>query len=165
MDINNSGGQTVLRGILLGYHSNGTLQRFLQSPKENLPWHQWAIQITSALSRLHELGINHMDLKPANIVLSSIPMKAILIDVSGAGGTSRDWLSPEMRTLLEPLSEDLNSRIQNDIWALGKIVSLMANVASDKTAQRVLTRLSQLATTELPPRISLQGALSLLSQT
>ena len=92
-------------------------------------------------------------------------MKAILIDVSGVGGTSRDWLSPEMRTLSEPLSEDLNSRIQNDIWALGKIVSVMANAANDKTVQRPLTRLSQLATTELPPRISLQDALLLLSKT
>jgi hypothetical protein len=155
MDTNNSGDQNVLRGILLEYHSNGTLQSFLQSPKGGLPWHQWAIQITSALSRLYELGITHMDLKPANIVLSSIAMKAILIDVSGCGGTSRDWLSPEMRTLSEPLSEGLNARIQNDIWALGKIVSVMANAASDKTAQRLLIRLSQLATTELPLRISL----------
>lgn len=165
MGVNSSDGQTFLRGILLEYHSNGTLQSFLQSPKEDLPWHQWAIQIISALSRLHEFGITHMDLKPTNIVLSSIAMEAILIDVSGVGGTSRDWLSPEMRTLSEPLSEDFNSRIQNDIWALGKIVSAMANTASDKTVQRLLARLSQLATTELPPRIPLQDALSLLSQT
>jgi hypothetical protein len=165
MGVNDSYGQTVLRGILLEYHSNGTLQSFLQSPKEDLPWQQWAIQITSALSELHELGISHMDLKPANIVLSGIGMKAILIDVSGVGGTSRDWLAPEMRTLSEPLSEDLNSRIQNDIWALGKIISVMADAANDETVQRLLTRLSQLATTEVPPRISLQDALSLLSKT
>lgn len=165
MGINSSDGQTVIRGILLVYHSNGTLKSFLQSPKKDLPWLQWAIQITSALSRLHDFGITHMDLKPTNIVLSTIAMEAVLIDVSGVGGTSRDWLSPEMRTLSEPLSEDLQSRIQNDIWALGKIVSVMANATSDQTEQRLLTQLSQLATTELLPRISLQDALSLLSQT
>ncbi|KAL3426071.1 calcium/calmodulin-dependent protein kinase type 1B [Phlyctema vagabunda] len=160
--VNDSSGHTVFRGILLEYHSNGTLQRFLQSPQDDLPWYQWAIQITSALSRLHEFGITHMDLKPTNIVITSA-MEAILIDVSGIGGTSRDWLSPEMRSLSEPLSEDFSSRIQNDIWALGKIFMVMANAASDETVQRLLTRLSQLATTELPPRISLQDALSLLS--
>ncbi|KAH8707028.1 kinase-like domain-containing protein [Phaeosphaeriaceae sp. PMI808] len=165
MSINSSDGQTVLRGILLVYHSNGTLQSFLQSPKKDLPWFQWAIQITSALSRLHEFGITHMDLKPTNIVLSTIAMEVVLIDVSGVGGTSRDWLSPEMRTLSEPLSEDLKSRIQNDIWALGKIVSVMANATSDQTEQQLLTQLSKLATTEFLPRISLQDALSLLSQT
>ncbi|KAG9229914.1 hypothetical protein BJ875DRAFT_347569, partial [Amylocarpus encephaloides] len=72
-----------------------------------------------ALSRLHELGLAHMALKPANIVLGSIAMKAILVDVSGVGGTRRDWRSPEMRTSTEPC-EDLNSRIQNNIWAAGE---------------------------------------------
>jgi len=162
MDMNNNSGQIVLQGILLEYHSNGTLESNIQSPIRDLPWKQLALQITAALNHLHELGITHMDLKPANIVLS-IAMEAILIDVSGIGGTTRDWLSPEMRSLSEPLSEDMNSRIQNDIWALGKIVSMMASAASDEATKEVLTRVSQLATTELPPRISLQDALSLLS--
>ncbi|KAL5349514.1 hypothetical protein ACLOAV_005809 [Pseudogymnoascus australis] len=93
-------GQTVLRGILLEYHSNGTLQDVLRSSRKDLPWRQWAVQITNALKRLHQLGIAHMDLKPANIVLSrsSEGLKATLVDLSGIGGTTRGWLSPEMET-------------------------------------------------------------------
>ena len=38
MGVNSSDSQTVLRGILPVYHSNGTLESFLQSPKKDLPW-------------------------------------------------------------------------------------------------------------------------------
>ncbi|TVY13911.1 hypothetical protein LARI1_G008939 [Lachnellula arida] len=155
--------QTVLRGILLEYHSNGTLQSALQLRKKDLPWHQWAVQITSTLNRLHQLGITHMDLKPANIVFSSEDLKATLIDLSGIGGTSQEWLSPEMRMLSEPLSQDMDSRMQNDIWALGRILSVMADTACTEMEKRVLTRVSRHATTDVPPRISLQDALLLLN--
>ena len=144
------------------YHSNGTLQNVLQSPKKGLPWHQWAIQITSALSRLHQFGITHMDMKPENIVLGSEYREAALVDLSGIGGTTRDWLSPEMKALSEPLSQDMDSRIQNDIWALGRILSVMADAACDETERQILNRVSRHASAEIPPRISLQDALSLL---
>jgi serine/threonine protein kinase len=96
---------TILRGILLEYHPNGTLQDALDSPnpKTNFLWHQWVVEITGALARLHQLGITHMDLKPKNIVISE-HLNAILIDVSGIGGVTRKWLSPEMKILPEPLS-------------------------------------------------------------
>lgn len=91
-------------------------------------------------------------------------MEAILIDLSGIGGVTRAFLSPEMLTSSDPWSEDLNSRIQNDIWALGKIFSVMADAANDKTVQQLLTQVSHLATSKLPPRISLQDTLGLLSK-
>ena len=59
-----------------------------------------------------------MDLKAKNIVLSR-NMHAILINISGIKGTTRKWLSPEMKSILEPLSQDIEARKQNDIWALG----------------------------------------------
>ena len=52
-----------------------------------------------------------MDIKPINIILSGKAIDAILIDVSGVGGTSRDQLSLEMRDLLELLSKDFTSCI------------------------------------------------------
>ena len=162
MKIDENNSQTVLRGVLMEYHSNGTLQNVLQSPKKGLPWHQWAIQITSALSRLHQFGITHMDMKPENIVLGSEYREAALVDLSGIGGTTRDWLSPEMKALSEPLSQDMDSRIQNDIWALGRILSVMADAACDETERQILNRVSRHASAEVPPRISLQDALSLL---
>lgn len=125
-------GRAVLQGILLEYHPNGTLQNALQdalqSPKpKDLPWHRWAFQVAGTLTRLHQIGVTHMDLKPENIVLSE-DLNAILIDLSGIGGTTRRWLSPDMKILSDPLSQDMKSRMQNDIWALSEIISAMADI-------------------------------------
>jgi serine/threonine protein kinase len=100
---------TSLQGILLEYHPNGTLQSALQSPKLNFPWHRWAVQITRAVDALHQNGIAHMDLKPRNIVLSK-DLNAILIDTSGIGGTTRKWLSPEMKHQPNPLAQDIDGQ-------------------------------------------------------
>ncbi|KAH8586633.1 kinase-like domain-containing protein [Bisporella sp. PMI_857] len=153
---------TSLQGILLEYHPNGRLKDVLQSPKPNYPWHQWALEITRTLDALHRNGIAHMDLKPENIVLSR-NMHAILIDISGRGGTTRKWLSPEMRSLPEPLSQDIEARKQNDIWALGQILSAMAHATYDSMEYKVLSRISLLAMAEVPPRIPLRNAISILS--
>lgn len=128
---------TSLQGILIEYHPNGTLQNVLQSPELNSPWHRWAVQITRTVDALHQNGITHMDLKPENIVFSK-DLNAILIDPSGIGGTTRKWLSPEMRHLPEPLSQDFEARKQNDIWALGQILSAMAQTTCDEEEHRVL---------------------------
>lgn len=50
-----------------------------------------------------------MDLKPGNIVISA-GLNAILIDVSGSGGVTQEWLSPEIRDLPDPLSKNIESR-------------------------------------------------------
>lgn len=153
---------TSLQGILLEHHPNGTLQNVLQSPKLNLPWHRWAVQITRTVDVLHQNGITHMDLKPENIVLSK-DLNAILIDPSGIGGTTRKWLSPEMRLLPEALSQHFEARKQNDIWAIGQILSVMAQTTCDEEEHRVLSKVSRLATTEVPPRIPLGDIISILS--
>jgi len=151
-----------LHGILLEYHPNGMLQDVLQSPKPDYPWHCWALEITYTLEALHRNGIAHMDLKPENIVLDR-NMHAIVIDISGIGGTTGKWLSPEMRSLPEPLSQDFEARKQNDIWALGQILSAMAHAAYDAMEREVLSKVSLLATAEVPPRIPLRDAISILS--
>jgi serine/threonine protein kinase len=153
---------TGLQGILLEYHPNGMLQDVLQSPKPNYPWYRWALEITCTLEALHWNGIAHMDLKPENIVLSR-NMHAILIDISGSGGISRKWLSPEMRSLPEPLSQNIEARKQNDIWALGQVLSAMAHATYDAMGHEVLSKVSSLATADIPPRIPLRNAISILS--
>jgi serine/threonine protein kinase len=150
-----------LQGLLLEYHPNGRLKDMLQSPKPNYPWHLWALEITCTLEALHRNGIAHMDLKPENIVLSR-NMHAILIDISGVGGTSREWLSPEMKSLPEPLHQDIKARKQNDIWALGQILSAMAHATYDAMERKMLSEISLLATVETPPRIPLRDAISIL---
>jgi serine/threonine protein kinase len=160
---------TVLRGILLEYHPNGTLHDVLQTalqspkPKKNFPWHRWAVQITTTLAHLHQVGITHMDLKPENIVLSE-DLDTILIDLSGIGGPTRKWLSPEMKILSNPLSQDMESRKQNDIWALGSIISAIADATCNEKEVQVLRRVSLHATAEVPLRSSLRDAISILSQ-
>lgn len=152
---------TILCGILLEYHPNGTLQAVLQLPKPAYPWSRWALQITCTLDALHRNGIAHMDLRPANIVLSK-KNHAILIDISGIGGTTRKWLSPEMMSLPEPMAQDIEARKQNDIWALGQIFAAMAHATYNSIEQEVLSNVPRLATIEAPPRIPLSYAISLL---
>ena len=152
---------TSLQGILLEYYPNGILQNALKSPKPNYPWHRWALQITRALDALHQNGITHMD-QPRNIVLSK-NNDAILIDLSGIGGTTRKWLLPEMISLSEPLSQDFKARKQNDIWTLGLILFAMAHATCNAIEREVLSKVSILAATEFLPRISLENAISLLS--
>jgi hypothetical protein len=153
---------TSLQGILLEYHPNGMLQDVLQSRKPNYPWYRWALEITCTLEALHRNGIAHMDLKPENIVLSR-NMHAVLIDISGIGGTTRKWLSPEMKSIPEPLSQDIEARKENDIWALGQILSAMAHATYDAMEHEVLGKISLLATAEFPPRIPLRNVISFLS--
>ncbi len=102
-----------------------------------------------------------MDLKPTNIVLSE-DFNAILIDLSGIGGTTPQWLSPEMRHQRKPLAQDIKARKQNDIWALGQILSAIAQNTCDEE-HRVLSEVSRLATTEVPSRIPLRDITSILS--
>lgn len=90
----------------------------------------------------------HMDSKPENIVLSK-DLSAILMDPSGIGGRTRKWLSPEMRLLLEPLSQDFEARKQNDIWTLGQI--LWATLSGSKPpSERLPKRLIKSNTSDVP---------------
>ncbi|KAF2191720.1 kinase-like protein [Zopfia rhizophila CBS 207.26] len=163
--------QTVLRGILLEYHPNGTLGDALQGAQDTLlsskpntawPWRKWALQIACALAYLHEHGITHMDLKPSNVVISA-EANAVLIDISGIGGITQEWLAPEMHHVSDPLSESMESRIRNDIWALGKLLSEMATVLCNNIEKKHLGRIALGATAEDPSsRTSIHDIISTL---
>lgn len=158
------GGSTVLRGLLLEYHRNGTLEMALKSPPSNMDglWRRWGLQIIRALACLHERGIAHMDLKPSNVVISA-DMNAMLIDVSGIGGVTRQWLSPEMLQEKDPMSHGFEARKQNDIWALGRMLLAMAQASSDKDEAQLLRSIS-LSATRTPPRIPLSEAVRSFSE-
>ena len=68
-----------------------------------------------------------------------------------------------MRSLPEPFSEDIEARKQNDIWTLGQILSAMAHVTYNAMEHEVLSRISLLATADVPSRIPLPDAISILS--
>lgn len=67
-----------------------------------------------------------------------------------------------METLSNLLSQDIELRIQNDIWALGKILLEMGDAACSRTEQGVLKQVSQHATSTNPLWIPLQDVLSML---
>jgi serine/threonine protein kinase len=158
-------GSTVLRGILLEYHPNGTLEMALKSPNPDMDgrWRRWGLQITTAFACLHEHGIAHMDLKPSNVVISA-DMNAVLIDISGIGGVTRQWLSPEMLKEKDPMSQGLEARKRNDIWGLGQVLLAMAEACSDKDEKQLLRTISPSAL-RAPPRIPLSEAIAALNST
>ncbi|KAK3693127.1 kinase-like domain-containing protein [Podospora appendiculata] len=161
-----SNAEKVVRGILLEYHPNGTLQDALRSPKSvhmDARWQAWGLQIARALARLHQNGITHMDLKLANIVVTA-DWNAVLIDISGIGGVTREWLSPEFHDEGDPLSWDMEARKSNDVWALGKILTAMADVSCVEEESQLLRRIAQSALqTSSSRRISLGDIITKLS--
>ncbi|KAK8002325.1 hypothetical protein PG989_002044 [Apiospora arundinis] len=150
----------VLRGFLLEFHPHGTLEDALQSPDpvgaQSLQ--RWALHIAMGLQELHNLKLTHMDLKPSNIVINA-EGDAILIDISGRAIT-QEWLSPEMRDLFSPCSEDLDTRIRNDFWAFRRLLSLMCSRSSDIQEQELLHSLESIV--DPRPHISLCEAISKL---
>ncbi|GAB1311791.1 hypothetical protein MFIFM68171_02001 [Madurella fahalii] len=154
----------VLRGFLLEHHPNGTLESALKSPTPETRerWCEWALQIASAFAEMHRRGLAHMDLKPSNVVLSG-ESDAVLIDISGIGGVTRQWLYPEMlESKKDPLSWGIAAQQQNDIWALGQIILAMAD-ACCADEQKQLLRSVALATTRPCPRIPLSEVIAALS--
>ncbi|EXJ82238.1 serine/threonine protein kinase [Capronia epimyces CBS 606.96] len=131
--------QQVIRGFLLEYYSGGTLERCLQEKSwTDLPWRQWPVQIGHGLQTLHCRGITHMDLKPSNIVLDDHGI-AVIIDISGIGGVTWNWLAPELR---ERVGADAHFTFEEgrggDIWAYGKLlVEIAKSVGRIEGVQRM----------------------------
>ncbi|CAP79767.1 hypothetical protein EN45_086540 [Penicillium chrysogenum] len=125
------GQRWIISGVLLEYYGGGSLQHILDEQRmTDLPWERWPIQIGTALHRFHVAKKTHMDLKPSNIVIDS-DGNAILIDVSGIGGITHQWLAPEIRNEISPLDLTFHIRQLNDTWAFGKLLSLLVSNARD----------------------------------
>jgi len=107
-----------------------------------------------------------MDLKLSNIVISA-DSDAVLIDISGIGGVTRDWLLPEVQASNLLWKETFELRKQNDIWAFGKLPLMLANTTSPNMTeqQRLLLDFARKAATATLPRISLQDAMHELAST
>jgi hypothetical protein len=70
-----------------------------------------------------------------------------------------------MRDLDDSLSQNVESRKQNDVWALGSMLSMMANVSLIDTEKQLLRIVALDATAEDPySRISLREIISNLSR-
>ena len=71
-----------------------------------------------------------MDVKPKNVAMSK-EWSAVMLDVSGIGGTGDKWLLPELFESLNRCSERWKMRVQSDTWALGKVLASMVEAMND----------------------------------
>jgi tRNA A-37 threonylcarbamoyl transferase component Bud32 len=113
---------------------------------------------------MHQIGVTHMDLKPKNVVMSK-EWNAVLIDVSGIGGATDEWLLPELFETLDRCSVSWELRVQSDTWALGKILASMAKAIDDGKDEEKITLLQIAQEVErFRGRISLSTITRRLSQ-
>ncbi|KAI0103388.1 kinase-like domain-containing protein [Nemania sp. FL0031] len=154
----------VLRGVLIEYYPNGTLKDALRSPRPQMDgrWLVWGLQIAKALACLHEKGVTHMDLKPSNVVINA-EWSAVVIDISGIGGVTPEWLSPRLRKKANPLIQSFETRKQNDIWALGKILFTIAKASKNVVDKELLESVAW-AAIQVPVCISLDDIIRRLSR-
>ncbi|KAJ5800226.1 protein kinase domain-containing protein [Penicillium psychrosexuale] len=152
--------QMVIGGILLEYYSGGSLQRVLSEQRiRRFGWERWAIQIGNALSIIHGEKKTHMDLKPSNIVLDD-DGNAVIIDISGIGGITYNWLAPEIRGEMSRLDLPFQTRRLNDVWAYGKILTEIALNAGNSPFARTLRWVADHLTKDVDARWTLSDGLS-----
>lgn len=115
--------QMVVSGILLEYYSGGSLQRVLNEQRvREFCQERQGVQIGNASGILHRANKTFIDIKPSNIVLDD-DGNAVLIDISGIGGVTHDWRSPEIRDEISRIELPFQTRRLNDIWAYGKLLT------------------------------------------
>jgi serine/threonine protein kinase len=86
----------VISGVLFEYNRGGSLKCVLNEQRvREFGWEQWATQIGNSLSTIHRAKKTHIDIKPSNVVLDDSG-NAVLIDISGNGGITHEWLAPEI---------------------------------------------------------------------
>ncbi|OQD77634.1 hypothetical protein PENDEC_c002G01880 [Penicillium decumbens] len=161
---------TVVTGFLLEYYSGGSLDKFIEESeiqKDSLPI-QWATQIGSALETLHAKGRTHLDIKQSNVLLDA-EQNAILIDISGTGGYTWEWLSPEIQDIvlnnveLLPWDMPFETRVAADCWAFGKLLLALAEKSGTGSVSEALRSVADgLMETAPEVRVSLGGALAQL---
>ncbi|KKZ66545.1 hypothetical protein EMCG_07659 [[Emmonsia] crescens] len=159
-----SDGPRVVTGILLEAYSGGSLRQvLLENRVAEYPWKQWPVQIGTALNRFHEAKKTHMDIKPSNVVIDS-EGSAVVIDISGIGGITRQWCSPEIQQdERSPFDLPFEQRRLNDVWAYGKLLSEIGSHAREDPFASTLKQVADCLMKEnSQTRMSLTRAISLL---
>ena len=117
-------------GLLSEYCSIGTLDRFLEKERSLLVRMILAEQICTALQAMHEDHFCHLDLKLANIFITS-SAQGIEIRIGDLSNISKEGelvehcstlASPEM--MLDP-GEFVTAKVSMDLWALGEILLVL----------------------------------------
>ena len=132
LDFVQTDGRTLL---LLDFHSAGTLQSSLGEPVPLGRFLRIAPTIAHVISRLHERGLVHKDIKPANIVLEPVTEQVWLTGFGIASRLPRERQAPEPPEIIAGtlaymapeqtgrMNRSVDSR--SDLYALG--VTLLPN--------------------------------------
>ncbi|PYI10643.1 kinase domain protein [Aspergillus sclerotiicarbonarius CBS 121057] len=158
-----SDGPLVVTGILLKAYPGGSLRQVLSENRvAEYTWKKWPVQIGTALNRFHEANKTHMDIKPSNIVIDS-EGNAVIIDIGGIGGMTRQWCSPEIQDETSPFDLPFEQRRLNDVWAYGKILfEIGSHAKDDPFANRLKQVADCLMRENCQTRMSLPMAISRL---
>ncbi|KAJ5562408.1 protein kinase domain protein [Penicillium sp. DV-2018c] len=91
-------------------------------------------------------------------------VNAVIIDISGIGGITRKWLSPELQDEPSPCDLSFEQRRLNDVWAYGKLLSEFALHAKDDPFANSLEQVAKCLMKDSPQsRMSLPRAISRLN--
>ncbi|KAM5465083.1 hypothetical protein MauCBS54593_006718 [Microsporum audouinii] len=159
-------GEQVVVGALLQFYSGGSLRQVLDDGRiSEHHWEQWALQIGTILRLFHAAGRTHMDIKCSNIMLDG-GGDAVLIDISGIGGTTHEWCAPEIQDEISPFDLPFEVRRLNDIWAYGKLLSEIASHAGSSPHAIALKQVARcLMREDTTTRIGISEAMSRLEAT
>ncbi|EEQ35504.1 protein kinase domain-containing protein [Microsporum canis CBS 113480] len=159
-------GEQVVVGALLQFYSGGSLRQVLDDGRiSEHHWEQWALRIGTILRLFHAAGRTHMDIKCSNIMLDG-GGDAVLIDISGIGGTTHEWCAPEIRDEISPFDLPFEARRLNDIWAYGKLLSEIASHAGSGPHAIALKQVAGcLMREDTTTRIGISEAMSRLEAT
>lgn len=125
----------VVTGILLEYYSGGLLQQVRDETRmKEYPWENWAVQLGTA----------------------------VLIDISGIGGVTYEWRSPEIRKEISPISLPFEVRKLNDTWVYGKLLLIIASHAEDGPFTETLKLMATGLMEDAQTRMTLDEAILLL---
>ena len=120
-----SGGNTFL---LLDYHEGQPLDRLLGAPMACARFLRLAVALTGALARLHERGLVHKDIKPANIVVDAATDQVWFTGFGVATRLPRERQAPEPVELiagtLSHMAPEQTGRMNRSIDARSDLYSL-----------------------------------------
>jgi len=140
--------------ILMEYADGVTLDAWLDSPAARLRSRRarLADQLVQAVRYLHDHGVLHRDIKPTNIIVTSIGENVKLIDfglsdtagfaiLKQAAGTA-GFIAPELT------SGSSSSSCKSDVYSLGRVLDLLGPGLKYRSAIRNATRTEPAVRTE-----------------
>ncbi|MCJ1485550.1 hypothetical protein MMC06_005725 [Schaereria dolodes] len=121
-------GNTVVKGLLIGFAEQGSLIDLLYDMKGQLTWarrEKWAKQVMYGLSKIHEAGFVQGDFTLSNIVIDERD-RANIIDINRRG-CPVGWEPPEISELIKSGQRiSMYIGVKSDLFQLGMVLWALA---------------------------------------